>query len=165
MDQLATKTPTTDAFWRGFAEATGVSGPYSVLVFGDSAAMATELAELVRGGRKRATAGRLLAYEAEGEPLPVVGGWMVLVDGTATPVAVCRTTDVRVGALASVDDAFAWDEGEGDRTRESWLADHRAFFAREAAHEGWPMDDAIDVVFERFTVVWPPEVADRLATG
>jgi hypothetical protein len=29
-----------------------------------------------------------------------------------------------------VDEAFAWNEGEGDRTRDWWLAAHRRYFAR-----------------------------------
>ena len=37
-----------------------------------------------------------------------------------------ETTDVRVGPLGSVDEEFAWDEGEGDRTRDDWLRMHVA---------------------------------------
>ena len=38
--------------------------------------------------------------------------------------------------LPQVDEAFAWDEGEGDRTREWWLDAHRRYFARQAMREG-----------------------------
>ncbi len=60
----------------------------------------------------------------------------------------------------SVDEAFAWDEGEDDRTRASWLDEHRAFFGRLAERGGFPMHDDIETVFERFQVVWPPKIAD-----
>jgi uncharacterized protein YhfF len=63
--------------------------------------------------------------------------------------------------LIGVDGAFAWDEGEGDRTRASWLDNHRRYFSRQAAREGFVMHDGIATVFERFEVVWPPEIADR----
>jgi uncharacterized protein YhfF len=59
-----------------------------------------------------------------------------------------------------VDEAFAWDEGEGDRTRRSWLRFHRAFFGRYAARNGFELQDDAETVFERFEVVWPPEIAD-----
>ena len=93
--------------------------------FGDSVAMANELASLVVEGRKRATAGLLAEYKAEGEPLPQLGDLSIVIDGSGAPACLIRTTDVRVGPLESVDEQFAWDEGEGDRTREGWLAEHR----------------------------------------
>ena len=33
--------------------------------------------------------------------------------------------------LSEVDEAFAWDEEEGNRTREWWLNAHRRNFARQ----------------------------------
>jgi hypothetical protein len=54
---------------------------------------------------------------------------------------------------------FAWDEGEGDRTRAWWLDAHRGYFARQATREGFELDGDILTVFERFEVVWPLDVA------
>ena len=65
-----------------------------------------------------------------------------------------------MGPLNSVDEKFAWDEGEGERTRDWWLNAHRRFFGRRAAARGFPMHDEIETVFERFEIVWPPEIAD-----
>jgi uncharacterized protein YhfF len=123
--------------------------------------MADELADLVVRGPKRATAGLLRDFAVGGEPLPRVGGHVVVVDGKGMPRCIWRTTEVTIKPLIAVDDAFAWDEGEGDRTRDDWLDGHRRFFARQAAREGFEFHDRIETVFERFTVVWPPEAADR----
>ena len=71
-----------------------------------------------------------------------------------------RTTEITVKPLADVDDAFAWDEGEGDRTRAWWLSAHRSYFSAQAQREGFEMYDTIETVFERFEIVWPPGVAD-----
>ncbi|HEV7634857.1 MAG TPA: ASCH domain-containing protein [Bradyrhizobium sp.] len=90
--------------------------------------MATELAELVVAGGKRATAGLARQFGPHGEPPPAVGGYVVLLDGADRPRAIWRTTGLRAGPLNSVDERFAWDEGEGERTREWWLAAHRRFF-------------------------------------
>ncbi|MEM8914769.1 MAG: ASCH domain-containing protein [Pseudomonadota bacterium] len=160
MDELYRKTDRTDAFWRDFGHAHHVDADYDVVVFGNSPAMATELADLVVAGPKRATAGLVRDFEQGAEPLPVVGGYVVLVDGQGSPRAVWQTTEVRIGALSSVDEAFAWDEGEGDRTRNDWLRLHRAYFEAQAKEEGFDFDDSIETVFERFKVVWPRDLAD-----
>ena len=132
--------------------------------FGDSAEMADRLLALVLSGSKRATAGLVADYAADGEPLPAVGGHWIVTDGRDVSRAVLRYTDVRTGRLDSVDDQFAWDEGEGDRARDTWLADHRAFAERRCAAQGItiPPDsvDALEAVFQRFAVVWPPDLAD-----
>lgn len=149
------KSPATDAFWKAFREAEGLAhDDYDVVAFGDSPKMADELAALVLDGPKRATAGLLRDFE-NGEPMPRVGGHVVVVDGKGRPVLVWRTTEVTVKPLSAVDDSFAWDEGEGDRTRADWLAGHTRFFKRQAEREGFAFHDAIETVFERFTVVWP----------
>jgi uncharacterized protein YhfF len=157
------RTEAVERFWQAFREAAGAAEDqvgYDVVSFDDSPETATELAGLVVGGRKRATAGLLRQFGADGEPLPVIGGYVVLVDGDGRPRAVWRTKELRLGPLVSVDDAFAWDEGEGDRTRASWLDAHRAFFGRLAERGGFALHDGIETVFERFEVVWPPEIAD-----
>jgi uncharacterized protein YhfF len=66
---------------------------------------------------------------------------------------VMRTTDVRVGPLSSVDDQFAWDEGEGDRSRAYWLEAHTECFTRAFAARGHEMHADIEVVFERFELL------------
>ena len=68
--------------------------------------------------------------------------------------AVLRTTEVRIGPLSSVDAAFAWDEGEGGRTRRSWLADHDEYFRRYLPSIGVEFDPDMATVFERFEVLF-----------
>jgi uncharacterized protein YhfF len=155
------RSAVTDEFWRTYREATGLQhDKYDVVAFGAGAEMATELAELVVAGVKRATAGLARQFGPDGEPPPVVGGFVVLLDGTGRPRAIWRTTEVRIGPLNSVDERFAWDEGEGERTRDWWLSAHRRYFGRRAAAQDFEMHDEIETLFERFEVVWPPEIAD-----
>ncbi len=155
------KTAVTDRYWQGFKAAAGIGHDrYDVVAFGDSAAMADELADLVLRGPKRATAGLLRDFTRGGEAMPDVGEHVVVIDGKGAPRCIWRTTEVTVKPLIEVDDAFAWDEGEGDRTRAGWLDGHRRFFARQAKRDGFAFDDRIETVFERFTVVWPPDAAD-----
>ena len=122
--------------------------------FGDSADLADELLDLVLHGPKRATAGSAQAFELASAPLPEVGDLWVAADAAGRPRALLRTTEVRVGPLSSVDDAFAWDEGEGDRSRAMWLADHETFFRRQLPTLGLTFDDDMPTVFERFELVY-----------
>ncbi len=155
------KTVQTQAFWRSFVDATGSTAPdYVVVAFGDTAALADELAALVVSGSKRATCSLARDYAAAPETLPAVGDLVVVVDGRGAPQGIWRTTSIEIKPMLEVDEAFAWDEGEGDRSRRSWLNDHRVYFQRQAEREGFVMRDEIDAVFERFVMVWPPSLAD-----
>lgn len=128
--------------------------------FGDSRELADELIGLVLHGPKRATAGLVADFAAEGAPLPRIGGHWVACDGSGAPRAVLRTTELRLGPIGSVDDAFAWDEGEGDRSRGDWLRGHRTYWNRVCAARGEEFTDEHEIVFERFRVVWPSELSD-----
>ena len=154
------KTPSTNAFWRAFVSATGnIDTDYTVETFGDSVAMADELVALVMSGRKRATASLLRDYATADDPLPQAGDFVVVVDGGGSPRCIWRSTEVIVKPMNDVDGAFARDEGEGDRTRDWWLSAHRDYFAAQARRESFKMFDAIETVFERFEIVWPPSAA------
>ena len=145
-----------DAMWVSYVAGSGYGGPLmTAFAFGDSAEMADELGLLVLYGPKRATAELVQAFAAQDEPLPRAGDRCVVLGGDGRPLAVVRTTDVRVGPLSSVDDRFAWDEGEGDRTRAWWLEAHTRFFSRQCTAMGMTFSDDIGVVFERFELVWP----------
>lgn len=126
--------------------------PDAVGPFGDSVELAEELIALVLAGPKRATASALAQYHHSGEQPPAPGDLWVVTDGAARPRAVLRTTEIRIGPLDSVDDAFAWDEAEGDRTRATWIADHTTFFRRCLATIGRDFTADMATVFERFEV-------------
>lgn len=146
------------SFWKRFL-ATGVvdvSTPVPGIVepFGDSVELADELIGLVVHGSKRATAAALADYTLEGASLPKPGTISIATDGAGRPRAVLRTIEVRIGPLTSVEESFAWDEGEGDRTREGWLAAHQEFFRRHLPAIGVGFDPSMATVFERFEVLF-----------
>jgi uncharacterized protein YhfF len=120
--------------------------------FGDTVELADELIELVVNGAKRATAGAVADFDAANEAIPSVGDLSIVTDGSMRPRALLEVSEIRIGPLSSVDAAFAFDEGEGDRTLEWWLDAHTWFFTRSYARLGLEFHAAIPVVFERFTV-------------
>ena len=143
-------------FVQDFTDATGLCVTSKPFCFGDSPQLADELAALVRSGRKRATATTIVEFEHEGERLPTIGQHSVVCDGVGQPVCVIRIDHLSVGPLNEVlDPAFAWDEGEGNRTYEDWLAQHSAYWRRVLPNLGAEFNLNRSVVLERFSVVWP----------
>lgn len=142
-----------ETFWREFADASDVKAPYTAWAFGTEIdrEMQTELGTLVRDGPKRATAGVLAEYEIEGEALPQVGDYSVILDGRGEPLCIIQTTRVEVRPFGEVDADFAWTEGEGDRTLEWWREAHIGFYDRV----GLAVSDDTLMVLERFDLVWP----------
>jgi uncharacterized protein YhfF len=123
--------------------------------FGDSPAMADELLALVLAGRKTATCGALRDFPEGSPDRPVVGRRDVVLDGQGRRAAVIETVEVTVRRFDEIDEAFAYDEGEGFRTLADWRAGHQRYFERNG---GFSPD--MDLICERFRLV---EVLDRAA--
>jgi len=82
--------------------------------------------------------------------MPEAGDLSVVLDGAGAPLCVIRTTSVEVRPFGDVDAAYAWTEGEGDRSLEHWRRAHLEFFAEE----GTQADDDTEVVLETFELLW-----------
>ena len=94
--------------------------------FGDSPELADQLAELVLTGTKRAT-----CWAASEGPKTHVGKQWVVLGGSGVPIAVIETTELTQRRFDEVDAAFAFEEGEDDRTLASWRRAHRNYFGRQ----------------------------------
>jgi uncharacterized protein YhfF len=104
------RTAQTQSFWRAFRRHTGLDHDnYLVGSFGDSPKMATELADLVVAGIKRATASLVRDYGDGREPMPKPGDFVMMLDGDGRPRFIWRTTEVMLKPLSQVDEAFVWD--------------------------------------------------------
>lgn len=154
---LSTLTPPQAAFWQEFEAATGHACPLrGVDAFGDSPEMMDELLALVLSGTKQATASLARWFANDPQGLPKPGDLWLITDGRGAPACVTRTTRVDVMPIHQVGADFAWVEGEGDRSYAYWITEHRQFWRREAAREGFEYSDDLDVVCERFERVWTP---------
>ncbi len=105
-----------------------VPGKYQGLrsfAFGDGPELADELLALVIKGAKTATC------STEDEPNTSTPGerWIVL-DGSGEPRCVIETIEVTYRRYTEVDAAFAYEEGEGDRSLAYWRSAHRNYFGR-----------------------------------
>lgn len=84
------------------------------------------LVAAVLSGAETTTTGVLADYEAAGDPLPVAGELMMIVDSAGRPVGALEVTDVRVPRPADVDLRHALDEGEGFTSVAEWRAGHES---------------------------------------
>jgi uncharacterized protein YhfF len=94
--------------------------------FGDGPELADSLLALVVSGKKRATCWA----ESQGLLSAEVGKSMVVLDGQGVPKAILKTVELTKRRFDQVDAAFAYDEGEGDRSLQYWRDAHTRYFSR-----------------------------------
>jgi uncharacterized protein YhfF/predicted enzyme related to lactoylglutathione lyase len=155
------------ACWARYVASVGGVDPgrfYEAFHFGDSEELADDLAALVLAGTKRATAGAVWSYEAEGKALPRPGDLSVVTDWAGIPVCVIETIQVDVVPFDAVTAEFASVEGEGDGSLEYWREGHTQYFNRECSRLGRTFSGSMPVACERFRVIFQ-EVQMRRVTG
>lgn len=116
---------------------------------------ANTCAELVRNGVKLATCSLKYWYASGGLPMPRVGHLMVVTTWAGHPSTIIRVNQVTECRFRDVTAEFAYAEGEGDRSLESWRRGHRAFFEKECEGIGMAFTEDLMLVQESFHVVWP----------
>jgi uncharacterized protein YhfF len=117
-----------------------------------------QLVEAVLDGSKTSTTGLLQDYEIDGDPLPVTGHQLAMIDSAGRRVAVLEITEVRVVPLSEVDVDHAREEGEGHDSVASWRASHERLW-HGPDYLGWlgdpdfTVNDDTIAVLKRFRVV------------
>jgi len=143
-------------YWERFQKKSGITDSFvDAWSFGDNPELADELLELVLNGKKTGTATLVIELEMEGENMPKVGDYSVILDSKEEPAAIIRTTSVAVKPFNDVDEAFAYSEGENDCTLESWKREHWKFWTRIGRKLGFTMKEDLPVVCENFELLYP----------
>jgi uncharacterized protein YhfF len=154
---LAGRAEDIEPFWLAYQRACDVKVEgFSASALAESRVLADERVELVLAGIKRAHATLLRDFQKDLDPLPQVGDHLVVLDGAGRPRAIVRCTHVELRHFNDIDNAFAFDAGEGDLTLRWWLTAHRQDFAERAEREGFEVDERLELVLESFQLVWPP---------
>lgn len=162
-----------EPFWLAYQRACSVKVPgFSASALGHTRMLADTLAELVLSGVKRAQATLLRDFEAEvaadegtDTSLPQPGDHLVVLDGEGRPRAIVRTTHVEKRLFNQIDDAFAFESGEGDLSLRWWLTAYRQDYAERAEAECFAIDERLELLLEYFELVWPvPAVPAATAT-
>ena len=116
---------------------------------------ANHLAALTLSGTKRATAGALWSYEAEGEAIPQPGDLSIIINWQQEPVCIIESTQIDITPFNEVSEEFARVEGEGDKSLSYWKKVHWEFFNNEMEALGREAIETMPVVCERFRVIFP----------
>lgn len=118
-------SPDTERFWRQYLDAAPDASSarrwfYEAFRIGTTADDADDGALLITRGRKTATSSLLWEYEGQHKPLPQVGSLSILENGRDQPVCVVQTTELVTRPFREVDQLFAYDYGEWDRSLKTW---------------------------------------------
>ena len=141
-----------EAYWRYFCVSEGMKNIRykEAFQFGEKADW---LAGLVVDGTKTATCSSYPLYELEGENLPEVGDYQIVLNSLDVPVAIIQSYSIDVYPFNEVPVDFALAEGEG--TYEEWKEAHVAFFSRELSEHGLEFTEEMLTVCDRFKKVFP----------
>ena len=130
------------------------SAPPEAWSFGNKPSMADELGQLVHDGIKTATASLVWEYESEGQEIPKPGDLSIILNGRDEPLCIIETTEIRILPFNEVDPQFAYDEGEGDRSRDYWRKVHWCYFEETCKDIQRQPDESMPVVCERFKLIY-----------
>lgn len=138
----------------GLLDASSSDESYEAHQFGDSSNLADELSSLILKGSKTATCSALWEWEAEGTQLPEIGTKTIVLDGNGNPTCIIETTEIIICSFNEVNAQFAYEEGENDRSLESWRKEHWQYFSRVLPEIGQEPTPEMLLVCERFRVVY-----------
>lgn len=151
--------PRYASYWQAYLDTLPPNAPQRMAfveawAFGDNPALADELGKLVLSGTKTATCSALWAYEREGGTFPAAGQYSIILAGDGEPLGIIETVAVDVRAFADVDAAFAYAEGEDDRSLAAWREAHWRYFTRTLAAHGLQPSAEMPLICERFRLVF-----------
>jgi uncharacterized protein YhfF len=125
---------TAPELWNKFSKENTIENTsYEAWCFGDDP---DKLAELVLSGEKTATSSAELWYTEEGEHMPCVGEYSVILNSKGEAVCIIQTTKVTVVPFDQVTPEHACKEGEGDKSLAYWRVVHEDFFRKKLTYEG-----------------------------
>ncbi|MFL0581838.1 ASCH domain-containing protein [Solibacillus silvestris] len=141
-----------EAYWQHYCDSEGMENIRykEAFQFGEKADW---LAGLVEEGTKTATCSSFPLYEREGESLPEIGDYQIVLNSQDEPVAIIQSYSVEIYPFNEVPVGFALAEGEG--TYEEWKEAHVAFFNRELSAQGLEFTEEMLTVCDRFKKVFP----------
>ena len=102
----------------------------------------------------KASVQELMRYE--GEPMPKIGDYSVILNSRGDAVCIIMTTRVYVETFERVTEEHAFKEGEGDRSLDYWRRIHKEFFTEELDVLGLPFNEGSELVCEEFMVAYVP---------
>ncbi|GAA0123931.1 MAG: ASCH domain-containing protein [Clostridium argentinense] len=127
---------------------------YTVWHFCNDEESANNLAELVLQGIKRGTASLHYWYKEEGEKMPKVDDYSIIINWQGIAKCIIKTTKIEIIPFKDVTERFALIEGEGDKSLNYWRNVHQIYFENELKEIGKEFNEDMEIVFEEFELVY-----------
>ena len=149
---------TPEEFWEAFCDHNldldRTTLYYTVWQFMDGGRGCDRLASLVRANIKTATSSLLATFELDGEKVPEVGDYSIVLDSEEEHLFIIKDTKVEIKKFSEVDSEFAYKEGEGDQSLDYWRRVHREYFTKVCESYDLEFSEDMDVVCEEFEIVF-----------
>lgn len=149
-----------EAFWQRYLATLPENHPHRSLstppafAFGDNPALADELAQLVLASIKTATCSSLQHTQIDGDHIFQPGELSIVLSGAGVPLCIIETVESTIRRYNEVDAQFAYEEGEDDRTLESWRTGHWRYFSRTLPAVGLTPSEEMLLICERFRMIF-----------
>ncbi len=157
---IGEKNQESEDFWRKCREQYQIeTEDYHLSSFADPryADYHDELLDLMREGKKYATAHMVRDFERNDIPRRLVGDYWMIVDNQNNIVGLVQIKEVAVTPFNEVTLDFAAREGEGDSSLEYWQKVHEEYFLLQLAAWGEEWSENCPVVCETFSLIATPE--------
>lgn len=128
---------------------------YEITDFGNTKEMADSIGALARSGIKTTTSMLLWELEQGDEKYPFVGEIDVVTDSNGEPLCIIEFTEVEVRPFNAIDEAFAYNYGEGDRTLAWWRAAMWDYYVGECHSLKREPSESMPLVCMRFRLLYP----------
>jgi uncharacterized protein YhfF len=111
-------------------------------------------AAMVLAGMKTATTSLYDAYEIDGDKIPEVGDYAVILDSSDEALFIIQDTKVEIKKFCEVDAEHAFKEGEGDQSLEYWRKAHQKALSADCEEYGTEFSEDTLCVLEEFQIVF-----------
>lgn len=148
---------TIQHFWESFIEQHSEYQNTQIPIhyyFCDNKKDADACVELVIKGIKQATSSSLWWYKKYNEPLPKIDDLAIVTNWEGVPKVITRVTKVSKVKLGEIDEAYAFKEGEGDKSLAYWHKVHWQYYAREMEPFGEKPSEDMIIVCEEFETIY-----------
>jgi len=120
---------------------------------GNTVESKNEGARLIKEGIKTSTSDLLWSYERSETGAPRLGSLSILLDGAGQSICIVESVRVETKAFSEVDEQFAYDYGEWDRTLVTWREQCWHYYSNSCKAMGLEASEDMPLVCEWLKVV------------
>ena len=147
-----------ELYWRRYLDTLkpGDRDPasYEVWHFGDTEKLANDLAELVKTGQKTSTSALVWEEEAKDERPARLDDIVVVTKWDGSPSCIIEITEAEVRPFGTIDERFAYDYGEGDRSLTWWREDMWDYYSEVCRNIGREPSPDMPLECQRFRLLY-----------